>query len=146
MTNRLLDLRPRDGIRPRTRLGLGVAAMGLFAACAPVQSQTPPAMEATVAVVSLQSVTEAALADAARQTGIERARLTVLEAQAVTWQNGSLGCPEEGMAYTDALVPGYRVRIQAGDRVLDYHASARGGVMLCPEGRAVDPILGDSMT
>lgn len=146
MTNRLLDRGPRDGIRLQTRLALGLAAMGLFAACATVQSQTPPAMEVTVAVVSLQSVTEAALADATRQTGIERARLTVLEAQAVTWQNGSLGCPEKGMAYTDALVPGYRVRIQAGARVLDYHASARGGLTLCPEGRAVDPLPGDSMT
>jgi hypothetical protein len=97
-----------------------------------------------VAVVNLQSVTQAALADASRLTGVERSKLVVIEARAVTWQNGSVGCPEEGMAYTDALVPGYRVQIQAGDRRLDYHASSRGSPALCPEGRAIDPLPSDS--
>jgi hypothetical protein len=144
MRNRLLDPRPRDGIPLRTRLALGVAVMGLFAGCAPVESQTPPPKEPPVTVVNLQFVTEKALADATRLTGLERAKLEVVEAADVTWRDGSLGCPQEGMQYTMALVPGYRVRIQAGDRLLDYHASSRGGLSLCPEGRAVDPLPGDS--
>jgi hypothetical protein len=41
-----------------------------------------------------------------------------------------------------ALVPGYRIRIQAGDNVLDYHASRRGYLVLCPPGRSVDPVPG----
>jgi hypothetical protein len=97
-----------------------------------------------VPVVNLQSVKEAALADATRLTGLERAKLVIVEARAVTWRDGSLGCPQEGMQYTMALVPGYRVRIEAGGRLLDYHASSGGGLALCPEGRAIDPLPEDS--
>ncbi len=97
-----------------------------------------------MAIVNLQSVAQEALADASRLTGVERGKLVVVEAQAVTWQDGSIGCPQEGMRYTMALVPGYRVRIQAGDRLLDYHASSRGSPVLCPEGRAMDPLPSES--
>jgi len=144
MRNRLLDPRPSDGIPLRTRIALGIAAIGLLAACGPVASQTPPSKEAVVAIVNLQSVTQQALADASSLTGVERARLVVVEAQAVTWQDSSIGCPQQGMQYTMALVPGYRVRIQAGERLLDYHASSRGSPVLCPEGRAVDPLPSES--
>ncbi|MCM2311607.1 MAG: hypothetical protein NDI84_09395 [Steroidobacteraceae bacterium] len=88
---------------------------------------------------TLSSVTEAVLVDAAKRTGMERASLTVESAEAVTWADGSLGCPQPGMSYTMALVPGYRIKVRAGERVLDYHASQRGHFVLCPEGQAVDP-------
>lgn len=144
MWNRLLDPRPRDRVRSQARSAIAAAAV-LLAACAPVASQTaPPPKEAVVAIVNLQSVTQEALADASRLTGVERGKLVVVEAQAVTWQDGSIGCPQEGMQYTMALVPGYRVRIQAGDRLLDYHASSRGSPVLCPEGRAMDPLPSES--
>lgn len=86
----------------------------------------------------LQSMVEAALADAAHRAepGIVP---KVIDAQKVTWRDGSLGCPAPGRTYTMALVPGYRVRIQSGPAVLDYHASARGAPFLCPPGRATDP-------
>jgi hypothetical protein len=94
---------------------------------------------------TLQSVTEAVLADASKRTGLEVAKLEVVESVAVTWPDGSLGCPEPGMNYTMALVPGYRIRIKAGERVLDYHASARGYWVFCPVGRAVDPAPRDAI-
>jgi hypothetical protein len=39
-----------------------------------------------------------------------------------------------------ALVPGYRIKVRAGEQVLDYHASRRGYFVLCPAQRSVDPI------
>ena len=68
----------------------------------------------------------------------------MLSAEAVTWSDGSLGCPQPGMMYTQALVPGYRVRIQAGGQVLDYHAGRSGQPALCPAERAIDPIPADA--
>ena len=88
---------------------------------------------------SLQQVRRAALADAARRTGLAPEALEVLGAEAVTWPDGSLGCPQPGMMYTQALVPGYRIRIQAGDQVLDYHAGRSGQPSLCPAEFARDP-------
>jgi hypothetical protein len=127
----------------------GAFALGgvTLAACAversgaplPVQEQVMPQPPSTV---SLASVTDAALADAARVSGLAPADLEVLSAEPVTWGDGSLGCPQEGMLYSQALVPGYRIRIAAKGRVLDYHASRDGRLQLCPASRAVPP-LGD---
>jgi hypothetical protein len=92
----------------------------------------------------LQSITQAALAEAARHTGLAASALKLVSAESVTWSDGSLGCPQPGMLYTQALVPGYRIRIEARGELLDYHANARGGLSLCPAGRSMDPLPGDS--
>lgn len=94
-------------------------------------------------MTSLAAVTKAALADAAIRTGLPSADLQVLSAESVTWSDGSLGCPEEGVMYTQALVPGYRVRVGARERVLDYHASRNAALVLCPAGRARPPLPDD---
>lgn len=70
-------------------------------------------------------------ADAADRTGTPPGRIEVLEATSVTWRDGSLGCPERGMMYTMALVPGYHVVLRAGDEELDYRATAAGAFRLC---------------
>ena len=89
---------------------------------------------------TLQTMVDAALADAARRTGLDVAALKVASAEAVTWSDGSLGCPQPGMMYTQALVPGWRILIDAGGRTLDYHAGRRGLPRLCEDGRAVAPL------
>ncbi len=89
---------------------------------------------------TLTSITESVLADAARRTGLDNAGLTVESAQSVIWADGSLGCPQPGMSYTMALVPGYRIKVRAGGQLLDYHASQRGYFVLCPDGRSENPV------
>ncbi len=88
----------------------------------------------------LQAMVGAALADAARRAVPGSAAPTVLRAERVTWPDGSLGCPQPGRMYTMALVPGYRIRVRSGDAVLDYHAALRGAPVLCPAGRATEPV------
>ena len=94
-------------------------------------------------MTAVEAAVNAALADAAKRTGLKRTDLKVLSAEAVTWSDGSLGCPQPGMMYTQALVPGYRVLIRAGGQDLDYHASRMGLPALCPPGQAVPPSAGD---
>lgn len=115
-----------------------------FSACA---ADRPAAAQGYTAPVNAtrQSVTEAALADASKRTGLEVTKLEVVESIAVTWSDGSLGCPEPGMNYTMALVPGYRIRIRADQQVLNYHASTRGYWVFCPVGRALDPAPRDAI-
>jgi hypothetical protein len=92
--------------------------------------------------VPLQSMVDAALDDAARRTKLDRSRLEVVSAEQVTWTDGSLGCPQPDLMYTQALVPGYRIRIRAGAEVLDYHSGKRGRPVLCPASRSVEPAVG----
>jgi len=89
---------------------------------------------------TMAAVTDAVLADAAKRTGLDQSELAVERAEPVTWADGSLGCAEPGMKYTMAPVPGYRIRVRAGEQVLEYHASRRGYFVLCPAGRSADPV------
>jgi hypothetical protein len=99
--------------------------------------QAPPNHVNAANDSDLQSIIRAAVDDAARRTGRNVSALQVVSSEAVTWPDGSLGCPQPGVMYTMAPVPGYRVRIQAGDTVLSYHASQRGYLVYCPGERAM---------
>lgn len=101
----------------------------LMASCA-----EPPVPQPSAALVA------AARAEAARRFGQAPAAFTLISAEPVTWRDGSLGCPQPGRTYTQALVPGWRVRLQGPNGELDYHASANGAPLLCPPDRSVDPL------
>ena len=90
------------------------------------------------------AIIDAARADAAKRSGLPLAQLQVVTAESVTWRDGGIGCPSKGMLYTQALVPGYRVKLRVGKEVWDYHAGERGGVVLCPAGQSQEPAPGGS--
>jgi hypothetical protein len=81
---------------------------------------------------ALEQMTREVLADAAGRTGLPREALVVERAEAVTWPDGALGCGKPGVVYTQALVPGYRVVIRAGEERLSYHANRKGYWTYCP--------------
>lgn len=75
----------------------------------------------------------AVLDDAAQKLGVAPDALVVTKAEAVTWPDGSLGCPEPGMFYTQALVDGYWIVVEAGDQALDYRVSGGGNFRICDQ-------------
>lgn len=83
---------------------------------------------------------QAMIADAAGQAGVSEREVEVVQARAVVWRDGSLGCPQPGMFYTQALVSGYQVILRAGGREYDYHASASGAFFVCENGRQSPPL------
>ena len=70
------------------------------------------------------------LADASERSGVSANDLEILTAAAANWNDGSLGCPEPGQMYTQALVDGYHVVIRAAEEELDYRVG-NGGFRLC---------------
>ena len=81
------------------------------------------------------------LADAARRSGVAADRLRVASVEAVTWRDGSLGCPQPGMLYPQVLIAGWRVRIALPiGEPLHYHVGARGQWLWGAPGRAVEPL------
>ena len=130
-------------------VGLGVAALGL-PACTLMAGDSVPADRAENArpllragsiqpgllgVAALVVLEHAVREDALRAwVGLQRAQLRV-HSEAVTWSDGSLGCPQLGQAYTQALVPGWRLVVQGPGREAMYHASQRGQWVLCGSGQ-----------
>ena len=54
-----------------------------------------------------------------------------MSVEEVTWRDGSIGCPEPGMNYTQALVPGIRVVLELDGRRYEYHAGGGRSIFLC---------------
>jgi hypothetical protein len=76
------------------------------------------------------------LDDAAARSGVARDTLVIVRAEAVTWSDGSLGCPEPDQAYIQILIDGYWVVISAGQAVYDYRVDGSGYFKLCQGGIA----------
>lgn len=79
---------------------------------------------------------EQAKADLAKRLSVDAAQVTVVSSSEVTWSDGSLGCPEPGMNYTQALVPGFRVILEAAGKQYHYHSGGTRPPFLCtnPQG------------
>ncbi len=74
---------------------------------------------------------DAVLVDAVDRSGADESALEVVRAEAWTWSDGALGCPEPGTTYTDAPVAGYWVVIDTGSGQLDYRLTAAGAFRVC---------------
>jgi hypothetical protein len=120
----LIPLSLRRSVLATLLLLTGVCAC----AATPVQDAAAPSVPG--------APVQAALDDAARVTGQAAARIKVTLVERVTWRDGALGCPEPDLLYPQMLMPGYRIRLEAGGKALDYHADQRGTVLLCPPERA----------
>ena len=78
-----------------------------------------------------ETVVDKAILDLVARTGVSADSVTVIVAEAKTWPDGSLGCPQPGMSYTQALVDGSRVLLEAEGRLYAYHAGPDGEPFLC---------------
>lgn len=84
----------------------------------------------------------ASQADLAERLDVDPEAVTLAGATPVTWRSGALGCPEPGMSYTQALVPGIWIMMKAGDKVYRYHAARNREPFFCPDDRAELPFAG----
>jgi len=88
-----------------------------------------------------QGILNPILEEAAALAEVSHEQLVIVRAQSVVWSDGSLGCPEPGMMYTQALVNGYWVIIEAGGKKYDFRVGRGGSFRLCPPGQGQPPSL-----
>lgn len=94
----------------------------------------PPTAEAEVGELPAELMARLQ-ADVEARTGRPAAELQLSRAEAVTWPDGSLGCPQPGLLYTQAIVDGYWVVWQtAAGQEFDYRVTAAGQFTLCQPG------------
>jgi hypothetical protein len=55
--------------------------------------------------------------------GVERDAIALVLAEPVVWSDGSIGCPEPGMMYTQALVEGYRIVLEVDGEEVAFHGA-----------------------
>ena len=80
-------------------------------------------MKPSGAIALPQSVIDPVVAEVAKLAGVPADQVTVISAEEVTFSDGSLGCPQPGMVYTQALVDGYKIVAEAGGKTYDFRGS-----------------------
>lgn len=73
----------------------------------------------------------AAIEDAAGRRSVLADRVDIAAFTPVTWNDGSLGCPQEGMSYTQATVDGELLILRVGTALLQYHGRVGGPYTYC---------------
>jgi hypothetical protein len=89
-----------------------------------------------------QELVDRIISDLQQKTGAARQSIQVIRAQAVVWNDGSLGCPKPGEFYTQALVNGFHIILKIEDKEYDYRASQTGYFFLCEGGARLIPSEG----
>jgi hypothetical protein len=72
-----------------------------------------------------------AIADLASRQGVDPSAIMTVSVDEVTWPDGSIGCPQPGMSYAQALVAGVRVLLELDGRRYEYHAGEGRPIFLC---------------
>jgi hypothetical protein len=101
----------------------------------PAPGREPSPVQAKVP----QGILEPILDKAAELAEVAREQLVMVRAEPAVWNDGSLGCPEPGMQYTQALVNGYWVIIEADGKKYDFRVGSGGSFRLCPPGQGQLP-------
>jgi hypothetical protein len=149
--------RMRRSLLPLLIAGLGVALVACAAPLQPGDQETaatdrptasisrppfatmPPLDSGPVPSGDVTDVPDAAwqavLGDLSNRVGRTIDDPTVVMAGAVTYNDGSLGCPEPGQTYTQALVDGYRVVLEVDGEEYDYRIGRSStAIKLCESG------------
>jgi hypothetical protein len=68
--------------------------------------------------------------------------ITVTQARNVRWGSSAVGCPAEDINYTQVVVPGVLLLLEANGKIYRYHARNGGEPFYCPDGQAEAPAYG----
>ena len=101
---------------------------------APTPGKTMP-----TEAMTLSEQIESSNKDLAERLGIEPDSIVLGGVRKVNWRNGAIGCPMPGKSYTQALVPGIVIVLQASGQVYSYHAKTGGKPFHCPNDRIEIP-------
>ena len=88
-----------------------------------------------------QQISEA-VAELATRTGVAADTITVRDARSVNWGSGATGCPEPGMNYTQAIVPGLQLLLEADGTIYHFHGRTGSSLFYCPDERVEPPAFG----
>jgi len=80
---------------------------------------------------TVDPIAQPAVTDLAGRLGIEESEIAVVSIEEVTWPDGSLGCPEPGTMYTQALEDGTLIILEVDGATYEYHAGVDRDPFYC---------------
>ena len=95
-------------------------------------AQMPPSLSNSISP-GLESLIEKAKEDLAQRLSISTTQISLVESMEVEWSDSSLGCPQQGMYYLQVITPGYLIRLQALDKVFEFHTDKGNQIIYCDD-------------
>lgn len=74
-----------------------------------------------LSAAKLKETESRAVADLAQRMGATQDEVKIIDSNIATWQDASLGCPEQGMSYTPGHVQGFVLSLEYQGRTFTYH-------------------------
>lgn len=78
-----------------------------------------------------EAIATQAKQDLAQRLSVSTDQIDLVEVQSVSWPDGSLGCPQPGMMYTQMVVDGLLIRLRARGNIYEYHSGGSRAPFLC---------------
>lgn len=72
-----------------------------------------------------------AIVDLSGRLSVPSGEIVIVKESSVTWRDGSMGCPKEGMMYTQALVEGTLVVLRVAGRDYQYRSGKGRTLVFC---------------
>lgn len=82
----------------------------------------------------LAGLVDQAIKDLASRLKTPVDQIEFIRFESVVWPDSSMGCPQPDMAYTQVMVEGYRIELQSGGSVYNYHGGGNRTPFLCEDG------------
>lgn len=97
----------------------------------PAEEEIMPAAPANAPQSAEPPLVQQAKADLAERLSIAPEEIEMVELQDVAWRDGSMGCPEPDMMYTQVIIEGQRIILSVGGEEYHYHAGGNRAPFLC---------------
>ena len=104
----------------------------------PVPLEGTPVVQPAPGNPGLKDPVVQAMTDLSEQVGADVEDIELVSLLEVTWRDGSIGCPEPGVAYTQALVPGQQLILRVNGEEYHYHSGKNSIFKYC--GDPVPPL------
>jgi hypothetical protein len=108
----------------------------------PIPTPTPRRLEGAQVP---ETIVQMAIDELASRLSVDASAVKVVSASAVMWRDGSLGCPEPGVAYIQVLIEGYQIILEHAGQTYDYRSDGRY-VRLCDPTPPIDPDVGGQVS
>ena len=82
---------------------------------------------------ALRTLVDQAVADLATRLKIDASSIVTVSAQPMSWPDGSLGCPQPGMLYTQVMVDGALIELSVDGTSYSYHSGASRSAVPVPK-------------
>lgn len=99
----------------------------------PVPLESTPVVQPAPGNPGIKDPVAQAMTDLSQRLSVAVDEIELVSLLEVTWPDGSLGCPEAGVAYTQALVPGQQMILRVNGEDYYYHSGKNSDFTYCSD-------------